>query len=149
MFGWDFLLMLSRDSEDEMWSRLMFELLIWLQEVTFARWTQPSGPLCLWQCLQTNQGFSFDKDELCEPSSDWVPPGLPQGPANPKLGSQSLRFDTCHPLSNAKYAPMDDQVLGWFSLSVGDWARLVPFGVAVGGLSYLSIQVHWYSICLH
>ena len=51
MFGWDFLLMLSRDSEDEMWSRFMFELLIWLQEVTLARWTQPSGPLCLWQCL--------------------------------------------------------------------------------------------------
>ena len=51
MFGWDFLLMLSRDSEDEMWSRFMFELLIWPQEVTLARWTQPSGPLCLWQCL--------------------------------------------------------------------------------------------------
>ena len=43
--------MLSRDSEDEMWSRFMFELLIWPQEVTLARWTQPSGPLCLWQCL--------------------------------------------------------------------------------------------------
>ena len=33
------------------------------------------------------------------------------------------------------------QVLRWFSLSLGDWARLVPFGVAVGGLSYLSVQV--------
>ena len=43
--------MLSRDSEDEMWSRFMFELLIRLQEVTLARWTQPSGPLCLWQCF--------------------------------------------------------------------------------------------------
>ena len=53
MFGWDFLLMLSRDSEDEMWSRFMYELLIWLQEVTLARWTQPSGPLCLWQCFNT------------------------------------------------------------------------------------------------
>ena len=51
MFGWDFLLMLSRDSEDEMWSRFVFELVIWLQEVTLARWTQPSGPLCLWQCF--------------------------------------------------------------------------------------------------
>ena len=51
MFGWEFLLMLSRDSEDEMWSRFMLELLIWLQEVTLARWTQPSGPLCLWQCF--------------------------------------------------------------------------------------------------
>ena len=51
MFGWDFLLMLSQDSEDEMWSRFMFELLTWLQEVTLARWTQPLGPLCLWQCF--------------------------------------------------------------------------------------------------
>ena len=51
LFGWDFLLMLSQDSEDEMWSRFMFELLIWLQEVTLARWTQPSSPLCLWQCF--------------------------------------------------------------------------------------------------
>ena len=29
----------------------MFELLIWLQEFTLARWTQSSGPLCLWQCF--------------------------------------------------------------------------------------------------
>ena len=43
--------MLSRDSEDEMWSRFVFELAIWPQEVTLARWTQPSGPLCLWQCF--------------------------------------------------------------------------------------------------
>ena len=57
LFGWDFLLMLSQDSEDEMWSRFMFEL----QEVTLARWTQPSGPLCLWQCFQIlSQNF-----ELC------------------------------------------------------------------------------------
>ena len=34
--------MLGRDSEDEIWSRFVFELVIW---------TQPSGPLCLWQCL--------------------------------------------------------------------------------------------------
>ena len=43
--------MLSRDSEDKIWSRYVFELVIWLREVTLARWTQPSGPLCLWQCL--------------------------------------------------------------------------------------------------
>ena len=30
-----------------MWSRFV----IWPQEVTLARWTQPSGPLCLWQCF--------------------------------------------------------------------------------------------------
>ena len=34
-----------------MWSRFVFELVIWLQEVSLARWTQPSGPLCLWQCF--------------------------------------------------------------------------------------------------
>ena len=37
--------------------------------------------------------------------------------------------------------PIPDTILGWFSLSISDWARLVPFGVAVGGLSYLSLQV--------
>ena len=37
--------MLSRDSEDEIWSRFVFELVIW---------PQPSGPLCLWQCLYLN-----------------------------------------------------------------------------------------------
>ena len=60
----------------------------------------------------------------------------------PIPNSVRSHLDTCHSIFSAKYAPMDDQVLGWFSLSVGDWARLVPFGVAVGGLSYLSIQVH-------
>ena len=39
--------MLSRDSEDKMWSRFV----IWPQEVTLAIWIQPSGPLCLWQCF--------------------------------------------------------------------------------------------------
>ena len=33
------------------WSRFVFELVIWPQEVTLIRWTQPSGPLCLWQCF--------------------------------------------------------------------------------------------------
>ena len=41
----------SWDSEDEIWSRFVFELVIWPQEVTLVRWTQPSGPLCLWQCF--------------------------------------------------------------------------------------------------
>ena len=37
--------------------------------------------------------------------------------------------------------PLPDTLLGWFSLGVSDWAKLIPFGVAVGGLSYLSVQV--------
>ena len=32
-----------------MW--FVLELVICPQEVTLARWTQPSGPLCLWQCF--------------------------------------------------------------------------------------------------
>ena len=44
-------LMLGRDSEDEIWSRFVFEFMIWPQDVTLVRWTQSSGPLCLWQCL--------------------------------------------------------------------------------------------------
>ena len=40
----------------------MFELLIWLQEATLARWTQSSGPLCLWQCLlfaSSTEAFAY------------------------------------------------------------------------------------------
>ena len=44
--------MIRRDYDDEMWSRFVFELVTWPQEVTLVRWTQPSGPLCLWQCLR-------------------------------------------------------------------------------------------------
>ena len=62
-------LMLGRDSKERIWSRFLFELVIWPQVVTLIRWTQPSGPLCLWQCfdkqikaLKTtrgkNKGFS-------------------------------------------------------------------------------------------
>ena len=43
-------LMYSRDSEDEIWSRFVFELVIW---------TQPSGPLCLWQCLFSVSAWSL------------------------------------------------------------------------------------------
>ena len=40
----------GRDSED-VWSRFVFELVIWPKEVTLVSRTQPSGPLCLWQCF--------------------------------------------------------------------------------------------------
>ena len=40
MFGWD--------SKAEIWSRFMFEL-VW----TLVGRTQPSSPLCLWQCFYT------------------------------------------------------------------------------------------------
>jgi len=36
--------------------------------------------------------------------------------------------------------PIPDSILGWFHLGVGDWARILPFGVVVGGLSYLSLK---------
>merc|ERR1712154_341353 len=36
--------------------------------------------------------------------------------------------------------PVPSSFGGWFSLSVGDWMRLIPFGVTVGGLSYLSLK---------
>merc|ERR1712110_615658 len=36
--------------------------------------------------------------------------------------------------------PVPSSIGGWFSLSVGDWMRLIPFGAAVGGLSYLSLK---------
>ena len=42
-------MVLGRDSEDKIWSRFVFELVIR---------TQPSGPLCLWQCLILELDFS-------------------------------------------------------------------------------------------
>ena len=44
-------LMLGRYSEDQIWSRFVFELVIWPKQVTLVSWTQPSGPLCLLQCF--------------------------------------------------------------------------------------------------
>jgi len=57
--------MQGRDSED-VWSRFVFELVIWPKEVTLVSRTQPSGPLCLWQCLilcisiRNNWHYVFD-----------------------------------------------------------------------------------------
>ena len=36
--------------------------------------------------------------------------------------------------------PIPDSLGGWFSLGAGDWMRLLPFGVAVTGLSYLTLK---------
>ena len=36
--------------------------------------------------------------------------------------------------------PVPNSFFGWFSLGLGDWAKLFPFGVAVGGLTYLTLQ---------
>ena len=35
---------------EDVWSRFVFEL-VWPKEVTLVSRTQPSGPLCLWQCF--------------------------------------------------------------------------------------------------
>ena len=63
IFGWDF--------EDELWSRFVFELVIWPQEGTLARWTQPSGPLCLWQCFTflLSKLSCLNRLELCSQKS--------------------------------------------------------------------------------
>ena len=55
-------LMLGRDSEDEIWSRYVFELVIW---------TQPSGPLCLWQCFGFNTPVLFSTNILLRPFMTW------------------------------------------------------------------------------
>ena len=45
VFGWDF--------EVDAWSKFwnLIKICVWTCNMTLARWTQPSGPLCLWQCL--------------------------------------------------------------------------------------------------
>ena len=46
-------LLLGWDYDDELCSRFFWELVKWPKEVTLVTRTQPSGPLCLWQCLKT------------------------------------------------------------------------------------------------
>lgn len=36
--------------------------------------------------------------------------------------------------------PIPESVGGWFSLGAGEWMRLLPFGIAVTGLSYLTLK---------
>merc|ERR1719460_1520034 len=38
-------------------------------------------------CEDADDKEDDKKDELCEPSGDRIPPGLPQGPANPQHGA--------------------------------------------------------------
>ena len=49
----------GQHSGDEIWSNFVFDLVIWLKSVTLVSRTQPSGPLCLWQCLY------FSSNEHC------------------------------------------------------------------------------------
>ena len=75
--------MLSRDSKDEICSRFVFELVIWPQDVTLARWTQPSGPLCHWQCFtilfppSPLQEAFYKQLHLSRPPSPLSPPSPP------------------------------------------------------------------------
>ena len=55
MFFYFLKLMLNWDSENEIWSRFVQELVIW---------TQLSGPLCLWQC------FSFAIESSLSPTTE-------------------------------------------------------------------------------
>ena len=45
MFAWDF----EVDASSRFWSRFVFDILLWPKQVTLMCWTQPLGPLCLWQ----------------------------------------------------------------------------------------------------
>ena len=51
--------MLGRDSSDDIWSRFVLDLVIWPEQVTLVSRTQPSGPLCLWQCFITKEDGSI------------------------------------------------------------------------------------------
>lgn len=54
-----------------------------------------------------------------------------------QLVSSLVRESIPNYLSNL---PIPSTISGWFQLGLGDWMRLIPFGVAVGGFSYLSLQ---------
>ena len=55
--------MQGRDSED-VWSRFVFELVIWPKEVTLVSRTQLSGPLCLWQCFRFRLWLDFKQHSM-------------------------------------------------------------------------------------
>ena len=62
--------MLGRDSENESLSRFVQEIVIW---------TQPSGPLCLWQCFHyiielLNLKFTFDNFAPVSINNWWESP---------------------------------------------------------------------------
>ena len=69
IFGWGF--------EVAAWSRIWrwnlikicWELVIWSKEVTFVTRTQPSGPLCLWQCFLPSREKVFRLSNILP--SDW------------------------------------------------------------------------------
>ena len=54
IFDWSCCLV---DYEDELCSRFFWELVKWPKEVTLVTRTQPSGPLCLWQCFNIYTGY--------------------------------------------------------------------------------------------
>ena len=50
----------------KLWSKFVWELVIWPKEVTLATRTQPSGPLCLWQCLLRTCQQQQPRCQLCD-----------------------------------------------------------------------------------
>ena len=66
MFGWDF----EVDARFRFW-RCLIKICVWTcdmtQEVTLVSRTQPSGPLCLWQCfyLSSDAQLSLWWNQLC------------------------------------------------------------------------------------
>ena len=56
MFDWDFEVMLNWDSEIVIWSRFG-NCELWTVNCKLVIWTQPSGPLCLWQCFAVDISY--------------------------------------------------------------------------------------------
>ena len=55
MFGWDF----EVDDWSRFWRWNLIKICVWTCNMTLARWTQPLGPLCLWQCLTRKIEYIF------------------------------------------------------------------------------------------
>ena len=52
MFGWDF----EVDAWSRFWRWGLIKICVW----TLVSWTQPSGPLCLWQCFDHTAKLRMD-----------------------------------------------------------------------------------------
>ena len=69
----------------------MVKICVWTCNMTLARWTQPSGPLCLWQCLSFCLPF--------ERKSWWIV--LPK--ANPLGDKRQCKPITLRPWQSYRY----------------------------------------------
>ena len=116
--------MLGRDSEDEIWSRFVFELVIWHKQATLLSWIQPSGPLCLWQCS-------------CKPERALSWNLIPLNRC--LIGGRSIRLVVIFHWGWGTFEESESEVLASIVIGCRKWKYLVSFeesGIILHSLPY-------------